>query len=294
MASTFSRRQITQRDLDIFAALFRCPLTPAQLLTLSATWEQPFTSLRRARERLHDLAAAGQLRSWRYATTGQGSGPSYHKLTLQGYHMLCGRELPPPTKRFFNEIAVARHRHTECLADFIVKLYVSAHRCGVQITDFYPENTFSIRAGENKLYTDGTATLVTPQGLAFPVHLEVDNSTETVRTNKRRDTIESKIRLYVEHTRRTGGKDRTLFITTVSRQRLETIFEAVAVHAADMPCQLFYGVHLDDYLATENAFYAPCFRTLADKRTPLLRPRTVTPAPAYTNVPRPVVTAAVL
>ena len=113
------QRLVTARDLDILTALARCPLTSEQLLKLSETFAHPFTDLRRVRERLQILVAAGRVRQWRYATADRGA-PNYYSLSPLGYRILHGEDAPPPAKRSHGPIGIARQHHTRSLADFIV------------------------------------------------------------------------------------------------------------------------------------------------------------------------------
>src|SRR5579883_3294409 len=119
MASKSPHQLVTPRDIDILAALDRCPLTPAQLLKLSQTFALPFTHERRVRERLFQLCDSGRLHRWRYAAAGQGA-PNYYTLSPLGYRLLHGEGANPSTKRAFAEVGLAKQHHTQCLADFIV------------------------------------------------------------------------------------------------------------------------------------------------------------------------------
>ena len=83
----------TPRDEEILLGLDHSPMTAVQLCTLSETFSQPFTDEKFVRRRLHQLAAAGWLRSWPLATTGHGGAPQYYKLTLAGYRLLHGSDV---------------------------------------------------------------------------------------------------------------------------------------------------------------------------------------------------------
>src|SRR6266581_3741514 len=110
---------VTPRDLDLFQALDRCPLTVRQLLKLSATFIYPFTTERRVQERLHRLSAAGRVRRWRYATAGQGA-LSYYTLSPLGFRLLHGSEATVMGRGHFGPVGVARQAHTRALAEVIV------------------------------------------------------------------------------------------------------------------------------------------------------------------------------
>ncbi|MCH7688047.1 MAG: replication-relaxation family protein [Planctomycetes bacterium] len=171
---------VTERDIDIFRSLERTPLTPEQLLRLSETFPEPFPTLDRVQRRLRQLADAGQVRSWRYATTEQGSGPLYYKLTIDAYRILHGHDATLPTKRFLQELPIARHHHTRSLADFLVHTLIAAHRLGIQIIDFHPENTLRIAVGDHALFPDASFSLLLPNGFQFTYHVGLYNSTEPI------------------------------------------------------------------------------------------------------------------
>ena len=88
------RWQQTPRDRQILAALDLCPLEAADMLQLSETFTQPFTSLRRVQERLKVLSAARQVSSWRYATTGESGGKHFQSRVL-GDRRQSLETLPP-------------------------------------------------------------------------------------------------------------------------------------------------------------------------------------------------------
>ena len=64
---------VTDRDLEILAALARFPLTALQLLKLSRIFAAPFAEERRVRERLQKLAAGDLVRRFRYLIAGPGA-----------------------------------------------------------------------------------------------------------------------------------------------------------------------------------------------------------------------------
>jgi len=265
--------QKTLRDDDIMLALTRCPLTAEGILSLSQTWLQPFTSLRRVQERMKDLTAAGQLHSWRYATTGQGGARLYYKLTLAGYRTIMqDDEIKPPTKRFFHEMNPGRHRHQQALSKFIVQTYVAAHHRGIKVIDFHPENTFKIDCGERPLFPDARFTLALPNGDQFTYCIELDNSTESVLSYQSADSISSKMQRYLIDMVATPQPYRVLFPITGSPDRLQHIVDVTKqLMVSEKSFLPFYIVLLDDYLAHPDAFFHPCFHSLQNKKIALLR-----------------------
>ena len=267
------RWQKTTRDDDILAALVRCPLTAEELLKLSQTWSQPFLSLRRVQERMKDLTTAGQLHSWRYATTGPGGARLYYKLTLAGYRtVMQDDQIEPPTKRFFHEISPGRHRHQRALSQFIVQTYVAAHFRGIRVINFHPENTFRIDCGERPLWPDARFTLELPNGNQFSYCVELDNSTESVLSYKSADSILSKMQCYLIDMVFTPQPYRVLFPITGSSDRLQHIVDvAKQLTTSEKTFSPFYVVLLDDYLSHPDAFFRPCFYSPLNNKIPLLR-----------------------
>jgi hypothetical protein len=251
--------RLTPRDLDILTALDHCPLTALQLLTFSQTFATPFTTERRVRERLHQLCAAGRVRRWQYATAGQGA-PNYYTLSLLGYRLLHGDEARPPTKRYFDPVAIARQHHTSSLADFIVHTATSAHRLDIPMTGFCRENTIAIHSGDDVIYPDCAFLLVPPGRSELRFFVELDNSTERLRSTTDSDNWQRKLSIY--EARADAMPDRRfrlLVITTRSRGRLDNILRLAAESSRNAYRSLVYGVHLPAYLAQTEGVSARCF-----------------------------------
>ena len=258
MSTTSTRILLTDRDHEILGAFDRCPLTVGQLLKVSATFGQAFTSESRVRGRLAMLHRAGFVQRWQYATVRRGSAPDYYKLTLAGYRLLAGEDAQPPTKRAFSEVGLAKQHHTRSLADFIVHTVVAAHARGMPLVDFARENSLKLEIGAECLFPDCAFQLRLPdEKLNFVV--ELDNGTERVRSQKDADSWERKIRLYDAYQDGAGHRFRVLVVSTRSRERLDHILDAAATLQRNPRRTLFCGVHLDDYLTLEDAVGAACF-----------------------------------
>jgi len=266
------KRHVTSRDIEILVALDRCPLTVEQLLKLSATFESnPFTSPRSVQERLQKLCAAGWVRRWRYATTTRGAAPHYYKPTLLGYRILYGEGAEPIARRQFQEIAIARHHHTMGLADFIVHTAVAADRRHHRIQGFYRENTLKLAVGSESLFPDCAFELASPKGGQFNFLVELDNSTERVRSENDTESWNRKIRLYDELQEASFPRRfRVLIVTTRSPQRMNHILETAQETVRNPRRSLFYGVYLPEYLGQVDAVVAACFRDHRGKPVSLL------------------------
>src|SRR4051794_36528315 len=96
----------TARDQQIHAALALTPLDTQQLLRLSQTFDQPFTSDRKLRERMQEHAAAGWIHTYPYATTTSGQ-LNYYRLTREGFRLLHGLEASLPKRSAFREVSLA-------------------------------------------------------------------------------------------------------------------------------------------------------------------------------------------
>ena len=256
--------QLTPRDVEILTALDRCPLTAEQLLRLSSSFAQPFTQDRLVRRRLQVIRNAGWVRRWKYASiASRGGAPDYYKLTLAGFRILYGQDAMPTTRRQFNEIGVAHHHHTRKLADFIVHTAVAAHHRGVSLMNFARENTLRIDIGTEHLFPDCAFDLIVGSGDRFRFHVEIDNGTERVRSQKDVDSWQRKIRLYDAHEQcliAQGRRSRVLVVSTRSRDRIEHILHVASELVRNPHRSLFYAIHLDDYLTEADALIARCFR----------------------------------
>lgn len=269
MASISSTTLLTARDLEILTALDRCPLTAEQLLALSVTFADPFTSERRVRERLQQLVAAGRVRRWLYATAGRGA-LGYYTLSRLGHQLLRSDEDAPAAKRAFGPVGIARQFHTLRLADFIVHTAISAHRAGLTFAGFYRENAIRLTVGSESLYPDCAFQLISPSGYRFSFFAELDNSTEAVRSDKDRDSWERKLRLYDAFQDTTPVRFRVLVLSTRSSQRVGHVLDAAKSILANPQRGLIYGTLLDDFLARPDALTSPCFRDHLGRRRALV------------------------
>jgi hypothetical protein len=282
MANSARQPLLTPRDLEVLAALDHCPLTAAQLLKFSHTFALPFTGERRVRERLQVLAECGRVRRWLYATAGRGA-LNYYTLSRLGYALLHGADAPVPGKRAFAAIGLARQFHARALADVIVHTAVSAHRAGLQFTGFCRENALPLTVGQDTLYPDCAFQLVTPAGRTFAFYVELDNSTERIRSAKDADSWERKVRLYDRLQDKTRTRFRLLVVATRSAERLANLLSAAAEVLRNSQRALVYGVTLCDYLAAQDPISTPCFRDHAGRLVSLL--------PRLARTSRPMVSA---
>lgn len=250
--------------------LARTPLTARQLLKLSETFPFPFRTRYRVQVRLRELKNAGLLNAWRYATTDGSCGELYYKLTVESYRLIHGPDAQPPTKRFLSEVSLARQHHTRSLADFTVHTAVCAHRSGMQILDFSPENTLRISVCGRLLFPDQSFSLRLASDNCHIYRVELDNSTEPVNSN-RLDSWEQKLRGYYQESRASSQRTKLLIVNTKNGSRLSHILRLAARLNPDPAYSMVYGVFLSEYLAEPDALFAPCFRDERNVRIPLLR-----------------------
>jgi hypothetical protein len=262
MATSSAPRHLTDRDEELLLALDRCPLTVVQILRLSSTFAvQPFTSLRSVQDRLQKLRHAGWVQSWPYATVSRGGSPDYYRLTLVGYRLLHGQHAEPPAKRHFSEVSIARHHHTQSLADFIIHTLTAAHRRNIILKNFYRENTLALPVDGEVLFPDSVFELHARDGRQFNYLIELDNGTERVRSDKDTDSWQRKIRRYnVLQDRNYPDRFRVIVVCTRCSGRLRSILQLAAEHATNPKRALIYGIHLPDYLQEPDALCRPCFR----------------------------------
>jgi hypothetical protein len=262
MANSTVQRHLTERDVEILQALDRCPLTVRQILKLSQSFPgMTFKSTRSVQDRLQKLRQADWVRRWTYATASRVGAPDYYRLTLLGYRLLHGENAPPPTKRYFNEVGIARHHHTHSLAEFIVHTVVGALQRNVQMKYFRQENSLRIQVGQETLFPDCAFELHCTDGRQFNFFVELDNGTERIQSVKDTDSWLRKIHLYEQYQDKVyPHRFRLLVVATRSVERLQHILAVASAHVRNPQRSLLYAVHLEEYLLEADPVGIPCFR----------------------------------
>lgn len=262
---------VTDRDLDILAALERFPLTAFQLLKLSKTFSQPFTDERRVRERLHALVSAKRIRKYRYAIAGPGA-PAYYLLSPEGYGLLRGPDAHPPSKRAFHELSVSRQAHAFYLAEFIVHFIVQARSREHTLLEYEREHLCALQIGEDSIRPDAGFQLRLNTGAYFRYYLEIDNSTERVRSTAVPDAWARKVQLYEKYAATCEERFRVLVVTTKSEERLRHILRVSGELLANKQKSLVCGTFLPTFLNAENALETFSFLDHHERKVPLILP----------------------
>lgn len=263
--------RLTQRDLDLLGALHRAPHTASQLLRLGVTFAQPLRAERLARRRLQQLAAAGLVRRaplWGLA--GRGGAPNIYLLTPLGFRLLHGPGVLSPSKRFGAPPAVIRHRHTHALTDFLVHLFVAAHRCGARVEGFCRENSVRLTDGPDCICPDAAFQLVRDDGREFSYFVELDAGTERIASSKEADSWTRKLRVYESAQRASGVRFRVLVLTLTSARRPAHILDLARSRAENPFRSLIYAATLTTFLAEPEALSASLFRDHLGRPTALL------------------------
>jgi hypothetical protein len=250
--STKRMCRIGPRDIQILTALERCPLTPDQLQRLSVMFVMPFRDTHNLRRRLRRMAQAGYVSGWPYAVATDGRSPRYFKLARDGYRILHGIDAPLPKRRRFEAISPAHHHHTFCLAEVTVHLLISAFQNGCAIEHFAPENSVRLQADPFTLIPDCSFVIRRPDGRTFPFVVELDNSTERVRSKLDVESIERKLRGYDAHQSAYDKSDPdrylVLFVATRSQQRMQHILDLAAMVMQQPRRTVFVGTDLKSWL----------------------------------------------
>jgi hypothetical protein len=212
---------------------------------------------------LHTLAARGFLRSFQYFLPGQGTS-NYYVYTSQGFRALFGDEEPLPSRSRFQPLSPSRVSHWHALAEFLVHTFVAAHRQGIFLEDFHPENTLRLQVGNKNRFPDSAFSLVRPQdNRRFPFFVEIDNVSEPVRSLLPASWTH-KITFYEayrDHCRRRGKDDsfRVLALSTGGPARVQHLLDHAATLMARKQRSIFYGMPLADYLTHERPLTSPLF-----------------------------------
>ena len=246
------------RDIDLFTAVERCPLTVRQLRALSVTFCGKFESDRRIQDRVAILTKAGLLNRYRYAST-DSAREYYYLLTPESYRLLHGQDVPLPSKGMFREAGIARHHHMRMLANFIVHTILACQRDDVEIESFHRENALKLTVDDEHLYPDCAFTVRIPIRPAFTFYVELDNSTEPLASPRERDSWIRKLQFYEKLQDASAERFRVLGVVTKSWKRLENLQMLAAAQTKKPERSLFYGVFLPGFLECESPLFSEVF-----------------------------------
>lgn len=245
--------RFTSRDLTIMSFLNCHPLTSAQMLSVSQTFEKPFRVSQILHRRLGVLRTHELIRNWPLASRELGGSPHYWKLTRTGYRLLNGEDCTLPKRRYFEEIAIGHHAHTYALGEFLTHIYISAHQAGISIEQFARENSVKIQTETGAVYPDCSFQLVDQNGRTFNYCVELDNGTERVRSKQDVESLERKMRTYEVDQRKFSALDPNrylvLFITTRSKKRTKHILELAGDILGDSQRTVFLAASLEQFMA---------------------------------------------
>lgn len=247
----------TDRDRQTHRLLALTPLDTRQLLAISQTFAQPFTSERKVRRRMQQHQAAGWTKTFSYATISAGQ-LNYYKLTQAGYKLLNGPEAVLPKQSFFRTVSPALQRHTRHLADVIVRTNVAASELGVEIDMQHGENQQTLLLGDRSLKPDFSFRLRTRDG-DFQFYDELDESTEPICSTKQRESLEAKIRFHEDYQNATGDRYRVRMIFANAGPRMRQFLVLARSRANRQRC-IFYAGLLDDFLDHALPLTSPIFR----------------------------------
>ncbi len=253
---TRSRIVYTARDQQIHQALALTPLDTQQLLKFSETFDQPFTTDRKLRERLQEHTRAGWVHTFAYATTTAGC-VNYYRLAAGGYRALYGPDAVMPKRAAFNEVSLGLQRHTRHLADVITHTNVHAKRLEVRLFDQGGENQLPLKTGGRIQRPDFSFRLHTGDAV-YTYYDEMDEGTEPISSSKQRESLEAKIRFHEDYQNATGERYRVRVFFAKASPRMAQ-FLNLARHFSKQQRCIFFAVLLDDYLNHGSPLTAPIF-----------------------------------
>jgi hypothetical protein len=254
--SSKSATLYTARDQQIHEALALTPLDTQQLLKLSETFYQPFTSDRKLRERMQQHSQAGWIHTFTYATTSPGQ-LNYYKLSAAGYRILHGPRAILPKRAAFNDVSLGLQRHTRHLADVFVQTNLHAGRMGLRIFDQRGENQLPLSLGDRIQKPDYSFRLQTRDG-TYTFYDEIDESTEPISSTKQRESLEAKIRFHEDYQNATGERYRVRVFFAKASPRIAQFLNLARKHATQQR-SIFYAVLLEDYLKHGSPLTSPVF-----------------------------------
>ena len=257
--------QLTDRDDQILSWLHRDPHLTSQLLKRSRTLPQPFSEVSLLRRRLRKLRDSGYIKFFTSI-----DGEQYYKLSPQGYRYLHGLEDSASVPDVFEPMKPLTQLHHFPLLNVVIHLYADAHRSCLTIkTDLGDrQNSFDFLIGD--LIPDRTLEFVTTGGKVNRVFLELDNSTETLRTKKDKESWTRKIMMYEQLRDNERDPFRVHVVATKSFIRLQNILD-LAKEVSQRPDRpLFTGSHIATLLAARHPLVQPWWLAAEGKAVPMV------------------------
>lgn len=231
---------LTTRDRQILNALLKTPLDVRQLLAMSQTFDLPFSHDRLVRRRMQKLTESGLVSRYQYATFDAGS-LNYYKLTRLGYRVVQQADTKLPSRAFFGEVSFALQEHTRALADFVVRLHISAMHNQVGLSAFYRENQLQLSIGNRSLQPDAAFQLQLLDGRTLNFLVEVDCGNEPLRATKQRESLMQKVRFYDEYHDRIEKRFIVLFVFTKASSRVSHFLDLADETICDPNRTLIYA-----------------------------------------------------
>ncbi len=263
----------TQQVEDLLRLLELTAATAADILKASVSFgtaEEPgqFADLRRVREKLESLVAAGLVVFYEYAVGGRHT-MNFYQLTRDGYRFLHRTDPPDSYRRRFGDIAPTQREHTYDLSRLITHSVACAYRSGICLQWAMPENTFSIEAPPLVTKPDFSAVFA-HSGRTFNIFCERDRHTEPI-DSLARNSIRNKILTYERYCDLLYARWRTGHIPSRARPRIrvpfftdtmeraEHILYAASQLVRDPRRLLVYATTMDTYLSNNDALMQPIF-----------------------------------
>lgn len=257
---------------DLLRLLELTPATAAEILAASVSFgtvEEPgeFSDVRRVREKLESLVAAGLVVFYEYALGGRRM-VNFYQLSRDGYRFLHAGDPPESHRRRFGDIAPTQREHMYDLSRLITHSLAAAHRRGIRLSWAQPENTYTIEASQYKTKPD-FSVVFTHSDAAFNTFWERDRHTESL-DSLTPNSVRNKILTYEAYAdllvaRWKGGafggrrpRFRVPFFTD-SMARAENILYLASQIARDPKRRLVYATTMDLFLNEQDALMQPVF-----------------------------------
>lgn len=256
-----------QRVIDILRLLDRTPMPADLILKGSQTFgtiddpDAGFTDLRRVREKMQDLSEGGLVSVHEYTLTHRGVTNFYH-VTPEGFRLLHGKNPEEHHRRHFRPAAKLSWEHLYANARVIVKTLVSAHRTGLDITNFRRDRELTLQAGSYPAVEPDHFFQFQASGRVFNRLFEVDRNTQTLDSAHPKAWRQRILGYEAYQDMLLAGKKepvrrlRVIFLTSSVEHAYN--FLALARAVAKNPDRvLFLAATIDAYLNDENPFVNP-------------------------------------
>lgn len=263
--------------LDTLALLMQCRFTVDQLLSLSQTFELPYSHKTNLQRDMLKLYRTGLVNRDEWLKKGAGQNEYYYFLKPAALEHLYDPDTVAELKKveaLFTPVGTAYQYHQlGLMANLLVQLEVSLFMLGGKVVHFTRENFFYIKTRERTIKPDGTVIIRMPDESHYLFFLECETAANRINTVKYKTGVfRNKIEAYDAY-RKSKGFTKVfsdyplsgfrVLVVSDSEKKVNNRLKLAAKMKKD---KLFQFATIDTVLTAQNLFTEPIWRSPAGRQ----------------------------